>query len=217
MPARYLHGTPRTDSTHSAGAAFTHPRMYVQRAVSSRPPCPPLPIFSAHALGPSVGHERERLASLRSRAIRDVTIKVTSLPEYPAQTERRKLDRNPSPFQPQRSPYPPSSAFLSHRGVSMETENQKLRKRSNDAIANESKRVSEQDTTRKDGTKNDGTVGGFGEGNFVDATFPVGERCSLTGHRTERANVYRTETFSKVTGSGSDHALRCTCFREAAK
>ncbi|KYN35765.1 hypothetical protein ALC56_09878 [Trachymyrmex septentrionalis] len=182
MPARYLHGTPRTDSTHSAGAAFTHPRMYVQRAVSSRPPCPPLPIFSAHALGPSVGYERERLASLRSRAIRDVTIKVTSLPEYPAQTERRKLDRNPSPFQPQRS------------------ENQKLRKRSNDATANESKRASEQDTTRKDdGTKNDGTVGGFGEGNFVDATFPAGERCSLTGHRTERAN------------------LRCTCFMEAAK
>ncbi|KYN04349.1 hypothetical protein ALC62_05115 [Cyphomyrmex costatus] len=97
MPARYLHGTPRTDSTHSAG----------------RPPCPPLPVLSAHALGPSVGHERERLASLRSRAVRDVTIKVTSLPEYPAQTERRKLDRNPSPFQPQRSPYPPSSAFLS--------------------------------------------------------------------------------------------------------
>ncbi|KYM84518.1 hypothetical protein ALC53_05304 [Atta colombica] len=113
MPARYLHGTPRTDSTHSAGAAFTHPRMYVQRAVSSRPPCPPLPIFSAHALDSSVGHERERLASLRSRAIRDVTIRMTSLPEYPAQTERRKLDRNPSPFQLQRSPYPPSSAFLS--------------------------------------------------------------------------------------------------------
>ncbi|KYQ59216.1 hypothetical protein ALC60_01802, partial [Trachymyrmex zeteki] len=85
------------------------------------------------------------------------------------------------------------------------------------ATANESKRASEQDTTRKDGTKNDGTVGGLGEGNFVDATFPAGERCSLTGHRTERGNIYRTETFSKVTGSGSDHALRCTCLREAAK
>ncbi|KYN04348.1 hypothetical protein ALC62_05114 [Cyphomyrmex costatus] len=59
-----------------------------------------------------------------------------------------------------------------------------------EATANESKRASEQDTTRKDDTKNDDTVGGLG---------------------------YRTETFSKVTGSGGDHALRCTCLREAAK
>lgn len=88
-----------------------------------------------------------------------------------------------------------------------------------EATANESKRASERDATRKDGTKNDGgTVGGFGKGNFVDATFPAGEWCSLTGHRTERVNVRRTETFSKVTrGSGSDHALRRTCSREAAK
>ncbi|TGZ32082.1 Uncharacterized protein DBV15_01118 [Temnothorax longispinosus] len=61
-------------------------------------------------------------------------------------------------------------------------------KRSDDATANESKRASERDATRKDGTKNDGTVGGLGEGNFVDATFPAGERCNLTGHRTERAS-----------------------------
>lgn len=91
------------------------------------------------------------------------------------------------------------------------------RERGDDATANESERASERDATRKDGTKNGGTVGGLGEGNFVDATFPAGERRSLTGHRTERASARWTETFSKVTGSGSDHALRHTCSREAAK
>lgn len=78
-------------------------------------------------------------------------------------------------------------------------------------------RASETLRGRKNGTKNDGTVGGLGEGNFVDATFPAGERRSITGHRTERASIHRTETFSKVAGSGSDHALRRMCSREAAK
>lgn len=61
-------------------------------------------------------------------------------------------------------------------------------KRCNDAAVNERKRTSERDATRKDGTKNDDTVEGLGGGNFVDATFPAGERRSLTGHRTERAS-----------------------------
>jgi len=77
---------------------------------------------------------------------------------------------------------------------------------------------SERDATRKDDTEDDGTVRGLGKGNFVDATFPAGERRSgLTGHRTERASIRRTEMFSKVTGNGSDHAPRRTCSTEAAK
>lgn len=56
---------------------------------------------------------------------------------------------------------------------------------------------SERDGARKDDIEDDdddgddgnGTVGGLGEGNFVDATFPAGERRSLTGHRTERVSA----------------------------
>lgn len=91
MPVRYLHGTPRTNLTHSAGV-HTPTRVCATRRILSLS-LPPHPLLSAHALGRSVGHERERFASLRSRVIRDVTMSVTSLPEYPAQTVRRKLGR----------------------------------------------------------------------------------------------------------------------------
>lgn len=90
MPVRYLHGTPRTDLTHSAGV-HTPTRVCATRRIL--PLLVSHPLLSAHALGRSVGHERERFASLRSRVIRDVTMSVTSLPEYPAQTVRRKLGR----------------------------------------------------------------------------------------------------------------------------
>ncbi|TGZ32086.1 Uncharacterized protein DBV15_01119 [Temnothorax longispinosus] len=105
MPVRYLHGTPRTDSTHSAGAAFTHPRTCVQRAVSS-PFLPSLPYIFRTCTRPGPWDTKESV-SLRSRAIRDVTMRVTSLPEYPAQAVRRKLAAE------EFLSSSPSSAFLS--------------------------------------------------------------------------------------------------------
>ncbi|EZA60586.1 hypothetical protein X777_14612 [Ooceraea biroi] len=144
----------------------------------------------------------------KSLAVRDVTMSVTSLPEYPARIVRRKLGRGI--LEPISSPYDLKPA----RGISRACSH--TRKRSDDAAADESG-VSERDTTRKDDGEDDGTVGGLGGGNFVDATFPAGERCSITGHRTERASVRWTETFSKVTGNGSDHALQRTCSTVAAK
>lgn len=94
MPVRYLHGTPRTDLTHSA-VVHTPTRLCATRRILpprrplslARPPSlPPAvrsrrPVLSTHALGRSVGHERERFASLRSSY---TGCYVTSLPEYPA-------------------------------------------------------------------------------------------------------------------------------------
>lgn len=65
MPVRYLHGTPRTDLTHSA-CVHTPTRVCATRRI--------LPLLSVslrfphmHSVVGSVGHERERFASLRSR------------------------------------------------------------------------------------------------------------------------------------------------------
>lgn len=69
MPVRYLHGTPRTDLTHSAGV-HTPTRVCATRRIL------PLPLLHRsvslrfphmHSVAGSVGHERERFASLRSR------------------------------------------------------------------------------------------------------------------------------------------------------
>lgn len=66
----------------------------------------------------------------------------------------------------------------------------------------------------------EGTVRGLGKGNFVDATFPAGDAGAVSQAIEPRKRAPPPpdrETFSKVTGNGNDHALRCTCSTKAAK
>ena len=94
LPVRYLHGTPRTNLTRSGVV-----RTPTQRTRnSSYVPLFSLSLsFSLDAIINAVldPWDWKESVSLRpcSRYVRDVTMSVTSFPEYPAPTARRKLGR----------------------------------------------------------------------------------------------------------------------------